>query len=146
MSEKNYAGRGAVAGQVERRVSPLVEKREERRMPSFDTEAFMKKLTHAANLRGKTMKEVAAETGVSETTLSRMSSGKRVCDAASLAALSAWAGINPARFSGLVLTPRRVDEVAASTRLRANVLVTGQPLAGPVDRRVSALLEKRDDA
>ena len=27
-----------------------------------------------------------------------------------------------------------------------NVLVTGQPLAGPVDQRVSALVEKRDDA
>ena len=90
-------------------------------MPTFDTEAFMKKLRRAADARGKTMKEVAAETGVSETTLSRMSGGKRVCDAASMAALSAWAGINPAKFSGLVLTPRRVDELAANTRLRANV-------------------------
>ncbi len=27
-----------------------------------------------------------------------------------------------------------------------NVLVTGQPSAGPVDQRVSALVEKRDDA
>lgn len=27
-----------------------------------------------------------------------------------------------------------------------NVLVTGQPLAGPVDQRVSALVEKQDDA
>ena len=27
-----------------------------------------------------------------------------------------------------------------------NVLVTGQPLAGPVDQRVSALVEERDDA
>ena len=94
-------------------------------MPTFDTEAFMKKLRRAADARGKTMKEVAAETGVSETTLSRMSGGKRVCDAASMAALSAWAGINPAKFSGLVLTPRRVDELAANTRLRANALVTG---------------------
>ena len=89
-------------------------------MPTFDTEAFMKKLHRAAAARGKTMKEVAAETGVSETTLSRMSTGRRVCDAASMAALSAWAGINPAKFSGLVLTPRRVDELAANTRLRAN--------------------------
>ena len=93
-------------------------------MPTFDTEAFMKKLRRAADARGKTMKEVAAETGVSETTLSRMSGGKRVCDAASMAALSAWAGINPAKFSGLVLTPRRVDELAANTRLRANAKLT----------------------
>ena len=94
-------------------------------MPTFDTEAFMKKLHRAADARGKTMKEVAAETGVSETTLSRMSSGKRVCDAASLAALSMWAGINPARFSGWV-PPRPVeDEKVRGTVLRANAKVTG---------------------
>lgn len=94
-------------------------------MPTFDTEAFMKKLRRAADARGKTMKEVAAETGVSETTLSRMSGGKRVCDAASMAALSAWAGINPARFSGLVLPRPVVDEKIAGTRLRANAELTG---------------------
>lgn len=81
----------------------------------------MKTLARAAKRRGKTMKEVAAETGVSETTLSRMNGGKRVCDAASMAALSAWAGINPARFSGLVLPRQVVDEKIAGTRLRANV-------------------------
>jgi transcriptional regulator with XRE-family HTH domain len=89
-------------------------------MPSFDTATFMATLQRAAKRRGKTMKEVAAETGVSETTLSRMSTGRRVCDAASMAALSAWAGINPARFSGLVLPRRTVDEKIATTRLRAN--------------------------
>lgn len=91
-------------------------------MPSFDTEAFMKTLARAAKRRGKTMKEVSAETGVSETTLSRMSSGRRVCDAASMAALSAWAGINPARFSGWV-PPRRDGDAEAKlrdVRLRAN--------------------------
>lgn len=97
-------------------------------MPSFDTEAFMKTLARAAKRRGKTMKEVAAETGVSETTLSRMNGGKRVCDAASMAALSAWAGINPARFSGLVLPRQVVDEKIAGTRLRANV--RAKPPAG----------------
>ena len=97
-------------------------------MPTFDTDAFMDALNRAAEARGKAMKEVATETGVSETTLSRMKTGRRVCDAASLAALSAWAGINPAKFSGLVLTPRRVDELAANTRLRANVRAKpGQP-------------------
>lgn len=92
-------------------------------MPTFDTEAFMKKLHGCAERRGKTMKDVAAETGVSETTLSRMSGGKRVCDAASLAALSMWAGINPARFSGWV-PPRRDGDAEAKVcdvRLRANV-------------------------
>jgi transcriptional regulator with XRE-family HTH domain len=90
-------------------------------MPSFDTGAFMAALSQAAARRHKTMKEVAAETGVSETTLSRMSRGQRVCDAASMAALSAWAGINPARFSGWV--PQRRDgdleARARNTKLRA---------------------------
>lgn len=93
-------------------------------MPSFDTEAFMRRLMSAAQRRGKTMKDVAAETGVSETTLSRMSTGKRVCDAASLAALSAWAGINPARFSGWV-PPRRDGE--AEERVRNTRLTGSKP-------------------
>jgi transcriptional regulator with XRE-family HTH domain len=87
-------------------------------MPSFDTEAFMRTLRRAAVRRGKTMKEVAAETGVSETTLSRMVSGKRVCDAASLAALAAWAGINPARFSGLVRPKPATNDAVANTKLK----------------------------
>ena len=102
-------------------------------MPSFDTEAFMKKLRRAAAMRGKTMKELAAETGVSETTLSRMNSGRRVCDAASLAALSAWAGINPARFSGWA-PPRRDGEAeakACDVRLRANVELSGRTRSAP---------------
>lgn len=89
-------------------------------MPSFDTAAFMKALRRCAQRRGKTMKDVAAETGVSETTLSRMNGGKRVCDVASMAALSAWAGINPARFSGLVLPRPAVDEAKANTKLRCS--------------------------
>ncbi len=96
-------------------------------MPTFDTEAFMKALKRAAKRRGKTMKEVAAETGVSETTLSRMKDGKRVCDAASMAALSAWAGINPARFSVVVVRRPAVDEKIAGTRLRANARGNARP-------------------
>lgn len=96
-------------------------------MPTFDTDAFVAALNRAAEARGKTMKEVAAETGVSETTLSRMKTGRRVCDAASLAALSMWAGINPARFSGWV-PPRPVDgEKVRGTVLLANVEVTWSP-------------------
>ena len=44
-----------------------------------------------------TWKQVAEETGVSASTLARMSQG-RFPDAASLAALSAWAGLNPSDF------------------------------------------------
>lgn len=38
------------------------------------------------------------------------------------------------------------DYLLQRVRVGPNVLVTGQPLAGPVDQRVSALVEKRDDA
>ncbi|MGD0486396.1 MAG: hypothetical protein ABSB94_04325 [Syntrophorhabdales bacterium] len=47
--------------------------------------------------RSKNWKQVAAETGVSASTLARMAKGRRP-DAASLAALSAWAGLNPSDF------------------------------------------------
>lgn len=84
-------------------------------MPSFDTEEFMKALQEAVEARGKTLKDLSDETGVSEKTLDRMKRGRGVCDAPSLAALSLWAGINPARFSGLVL-PRRDGEAEARIR------------------------------
>jgi transcriptional regulator with XRE-family HTH domain len=105
---------------VERRVRPGGHNDERNEMPSFDTEGFDKALRECAQMRGKDMKQVSAETGVSETTLSRMHNHRRAPDAASLAALSAWAGLNPARFSGLVLpTPRAADTKAANTRLKA---------------------------
>lgn len=62
----------------------------------FDIELFTRRFRACAEMRGKSMKDVSAETGVSETTLSRMRNEGRKPDAASLAALSAWAGINPA--------------------------------------------------
>src|SRR5882724_2685298 len=63
----------------------------------FDGDGFYRALDATVSARGKTWKEVAAETGVSASTLTRMSQGRRP-DAASLAALSAWAGINPGDF------------------------------------------------
>jgi len=67
--------------------------------PTFDTPGFDAALRRSAGSRNLTMKEVATQTGVSQTTLSRMHTEGRHPDAASLAALSAWAGINPARYS-----------------------------------------------
>lgn len=88
-------------------------------MPSFDTEGFDKALRECAKARGKDMKQVSAETGVSETTLSRMHNHHRAPDAASLAALSAWAGINPARFSGLMLPRGWVCSKCQTDRTKA---------------------------
>jgi transcriptional regulator with XRE-family HTH domain len=63
----------------------------------FDGDAFYRALESTVAARSKNWKQVAAETGVSASTLARMAKGRRP-DAASLAALSAWAGLNPSDF------------------------------------------------
>jgi transcriptional regulator with XRE-family HTH domain len=63
----------------------------------FDGDGFYRALQNTVNARSKTWKQVAAETGISASTLARMAQGRRP-DAASLAALSAWAGLNPSDF------------------------------------------------
>lgn len=63
----------------------------------FDAESFYKALNTTVSTRRVNWKQVSAETGVSASTLSRMSSGRQP-DAASLAALSAWSGLNPSDF------------------------------------------------
>ncbi|ALA61212.1 hypothetical protein [Nitrospira moscoviensis] len=68
-----------------------------RESKGFDGRAFYKVLESTVGARQKTWKQVAMETGVSASTLTRMAQG-RSPDAASLAALSAWAGLNPSDF------------------------------------------------
>jgi transcriptional regulator with XRE-family HTH domain len=63
----------------------------------FDGDAFYRALETVVTNRSKNWKQVAKETGISASTLTRMAHGRRP-DAASLAALSAWAGINPSDF------------------------------------------------
>lgn len=63
----------------------------------FDAAGFYSALERSVRARNVTWKEVSNETGVSQTTLTRMGQGRRP-DAASLAALSAWAGLNPANY------------------------------------------------
>src|SRR5260370_21071777 len=86
----------------------------------FDGDAFYRALEATVSARSKTWKEVAAETGISASTLTRMAQGRRP-DAASLAALSAWAGLNPSDF---VEAPYKVDRPEAmpqiSTLLRSH--------------------------
>lgn len=63
----------------------------------FDGDAFYRALEAIVRARDCTWKQVAADTGVSASTLTRMAQSKRP-DAASLAALSAWADLNPSDF------------------------------------------------
>ena len=80
----------------------------------FDAEVFYKALAATAETRGMTWKQVSAATGVSQSTLSRMTAGRHP-DAASLTALAAWAGLDPTSFyKG---ARGRTETVASVTRL-----------------------------
>ena len=65
---------------------------------NFDFSAFYKALSATVVARDISWKAVSEQTGVSQSTLSRMSRGRQP-DAASLTALSAWSGINPVDFT-----------------------------------------------
>ncbi len=80
----------------------------------FDFLAFYKALSATVAARGTSWKTVSEQTGVSQSTLSRMSKGRKP-DAASLTALSAWSGINPVDF---IAAPKRdAEPVAMVSRL-----------------------------
>jgi hypothetical protein len=63
----------------------------------FNGDAFYEALEREVRARSTSWRQVSNDTKVNATTLTRMSQGRKP-DAASLAALSAWAGINPADF------------------------------------------------
>ena len=85
---------------------------------NFDFAAFYKALSATATARDISWKVVSEQTGVSQSTLSRMSKGRQP-DAASLTALAAWSGINPVDFT---TAPRNNPEPVAmvSRLLRAD--------------------------
>ena len=65
---------------------------------NFDFAAFYKALSATVTARNTNWKTVSEETGVSQSTLSRMSKDRQP-DAASLTALAAWSGLNPVDFT-----------------------------------------------
>ena len=77
-----------------------------------------KALSATVAARDISWKAVSEQTGVSQSTLSRMSRGRQP-DAASLTALSAWSGINPVDFT---TAPKNDPEAVAmvSRLLRAD--------------------------
>ena len=84
----------------------------------FDFASFYRALSSTVAARDTSWKAVSDQTGVSQSTLSRMSKGRQP-DAASLMALSAWSGINPVDFSA---APKNDPEAVAmvSRLLRAD--------------------------
>ena len=85
---------------------------------NFDFDAFYKALSATVAARDTSWKMVSEQTGVSQSTLSRMSKGRQP-DAASLTALSAWSGLNPVDFTA---SPKGSPEPVAmvSRLLRAD--------------------------
>ncbi len=67
------------------------------RRGSFDANAFYAALDGEREARGLTWKKVAEESGVSASTLTRIAQGKRP-DVDSMAALSAWSGLDVNHF------------------------------------------------
>jgi len=86
---------------------PNGDKRSER-VRGFDAEAYYGALAQIVRAQKISWRQVARETGITPSTLTRMAQGRRP-DAASLAVLSAWAGLNPADFVG---NPRYATETA----------------------------------
>jgi len=86
----------------------------------FDGDGFYRALESIVIERSNTWKEVSAKTGVSASTLTRMAQGRRP-DAASMAALSAWSGLNPSDFVRAAYTkPPREAISQISTLLRTD--------------------------
>lgn len=116
----------------------------------FNAGAFYNALTHVVEARKVPWIKVSRETGVTTSTLSRMAVGRRP-DAASLAVLSAWAGLNPAHF---VRTPQE-GTLGSPGLLRSisDVLRADPSLQSQAARELAAIIrlayevftKKRDD-
>ncbi|MBI4291295.1 MAG: helix-turn-helix transcriptional regulator [Betaproteobacteria bacterium] len=86
----------------------------------FDFPAFYRALQATVESKGVSWKQLAQHTGVSPTTLARMASGRKP-DAASIAALCAWAGLNLSDFVHSELPKRKPETVAVLAQaLRAD--------------------------
>jgi transcriptional regulator with XRE-family HTH domain len=86
----------------------------------FDTEGFFEALDSARQARRQTWKQVASESGVSASTLTRIAQGKRP-DVDGLAALAAWSGLATdeyVRSNGTRPAPEPLAQI--STYLRSD--------------------------
>jgi len=92
----------------------------------FDGPAFFAALDSERTARGLTWKQVASESGVSASTLTRMSQGKRP-DVDGLASLLSWAGLEASAFirtNTPASSPATLTRI--STELRADPLLSDE--------------------
>lgn len=109
----------------------------------FDGDAFYEAIDRRLKERQVNWKQVSVATGVSPTTLTRMGKGRRP-DAASLAALSAWAGINPAHY---VAGVQPETEAEPSTLELINAALRRDPaLTEDARQRLQLIVESAYDA
>lgn len=90
-------------------------------MSNFDIEGFYAALDAHRASKKKTWKQVADETGVTASTLTRMGQGKRP-DIDGLAALASWSGIDVSKFYTAEGVKKKKSEPMAeiTTLLRAD--------------------------
>lgn len=115
---------------------------------SFDAEGFYRALDATRQARSMTWKQVAAASGVSASTLTRMSQGKRP-DVDSLAALAAWSGLGADRFVRATDAGRPNTEPLAliAAQLRSDSRLTAEA-ATALEEMIKATYERlrRDDS
>lgn len=98
----------------------------------FDGATFHAALDSARTIRDISWREMARETGVSASTLSRMASGEHLPDVNSIAALLSWLGME---FEMFINTGRPVRKVEPLTRIA--MLLENDPCLTP--KAVAAL-------
>ena len=103
----------------------------------FDVSAFHAALDAQRSAQNLTWKDVAEQAGVSASTLTRMSQGKRP-DVDSLAALSAWSGLNVDRFVRSNTSKKQPEPLAMiSSFLRSDPRLN-EEAAAALDQMVKA--------
>jgi len=108
----------------------------------FDSDAFYAALDAVRRARDLNWKEVAAQSGVSASTLTRMAQGKRP-DVDGLAALCAWSGLDADDYvrSGAEERPEAEPLAMISTYLRSDRNLSPEA-ARALDELVKATYER----
>lgn len=107
----------------------------------FDAGAFYEALDGTRRARNSTWKQVAGESGVSASTLTRMAQGKRP-DVDGLAALAAWSGLNTDDYVRSVEVKPEPEPLAKiSTYLRSDKNLSPEA-AMALDELVKATYER----
>lgn len=109
---------------------------------SFDTLGFYEALDAQRQAKRLNWKQVAAASGVSASTLTRLAQGRRP-DVDSLAALLAWSGLDAGDFVRQDDNPRAEPEALAmiSTYLRSDKNLTNESAAA-LDELIKATYER----